>query len=458
MDQAPAVETARIEELLSSYRELQAQFDQVRERLRRAEDHRNTVARRIYDRVRSDYDRELDAIRLRLTPLRDELERVQEALEVQHREATAALQSVEEELSEAGFRHRIGEYPDPTFDEMKRALDAHAEDARLRQTSLQATLAAIAIMRSPESVADAPAEDMSAETTDQAPALVAPEVPAEIPSLGAVEVENETFVDDPFATSHDEAIINDDLSAIVIDEPPTLEATYEAAPAEMESTPAPEPESAPVLEAEVIAVADPAVAEAPAAPPEPEPTRTALINSFENPQQWVSELPPDSARGERRVRLSQPTPPPAPVRAKQTVQDEIDSVLSPFEAGVKAAARVETPAPARATSTVPSPASLPSLVFVSGPHTGQAIALLPTTLTIGREHDNNVEIKDPDVARYHARILRERDDFVVEDLNSSTGTWINGERQTRAVLSHGDVIRVGQTELALDFEWTTDSR
>jgi pSer/pThr/pTyr-binding forkhead associated (FHA) protein len=62
------------------------------------------------------------------------------------------------------------------------------------------------------------------------------------------------------------------------------------------------------------------------------------------------------------------------------------------------------------------------------------------------------------VARYHARILRERDDFVVEDLNSSSGTWINGERKARAVLSHGDVIRVGQTELALDYEWTTDSR
>jgi pSer/pThr/pTyr-binding forkhead associated (FHA) protein len=50
------------------------------------------------------------------------------------------------------------------------------------------------------------------------------------------------------------------------------------------------------------------------------------------------------------------------------------------------------------------------------------------------------------VARYHARILRERDQYVVEDLNSSTGTWVNGERKPRALLSHGDVIRVGQTE------------
>ncbi|HET6463587.1 MAG TPA: FHA domain-containing protein [Candidatus Krumholzibacteria bacterium] len=452
MDQAAAVETARIEELLSSYRELQEQFDQVRERLRRAEDHRHTVARRVYDRVRSEYDRELDGIRLRLIPLRDELERVQESLEVQYREAAAALQSVEEELSEATFRHRIGEYPDPTFDEMKRALDAHAEDARSRQTSLSATLATIAIIRSPENAADAAVDDPAAETTVEAPALVVPEVPAEIPSLGAGDAnDTEAFTDDPFAVSHDEGIINDDLSAIVVDEPPTLETTYEVVQPEPEST----PEPAPALE-EPLADVAPEPVYVRNAEPEPQVTRSALINAFENPQQWVSEIPPDTARAERRPRLSQPTPPVAPVRVKPSVQDEIDSVLSPFETAAKAPAPAH--APAGATSTAASPSSLPSLVFVSGPHTGQAIALLPTTLTIGREHDNNVEIKDPEVARYHARILRERDDFVVEDLNSSTGTWINGERKTRAVLSHGDVIRVGQTELALDFEWTTDSK
>ena len=443
MDQAAAVETARIEELLSSYRDLQQQFDQVRERLRRAEDHRHTVARRIYDRVRSDYDRELDALRLRLIPLRDELERVQESLEVQHREATAALQSVEEELSEADFRHRIGEYPDPTFDEMRRALDAHAEDARSRQAALQASLSAIAVMRSPENVADAPVADASVETAAVEPVAVVPEMPAEVPALGADDT-GEAFTDDPFATSPDEAIIHDDLSAIVVDEPPTLENTYDVT-ADIEPAPASEPAPAPMEE--IVAAPEPG----------PRAEGTALINAFENPQQWVSEMSPDSAHAERRVRLSQPTAPAAPVRAKQSVQEEIDSVLSPFETSPKATARVEA-APARATTTASSPSSLPSLVFVSGPHTGQAIGLLPTTLTIGREHDNNVEIKDPDVARYHARILRERDDFVVEDLNSSSGTWINGERKARAVLSHGDVIRVGQTELALDYEWTTDSR
>jgi pSer/pThr/pTyr-binding forkhead associated (FHA) protein len=99
---------------------------------------------------------------------------------------------------------------------------------------------------------------------------------------------------------------------------------------------------------------------------------------------------------------------------------------------------------------------MPSLVFVNGAHAGESIPLLPTTLTIGREHDNNVELKDPDVARYHARIVHERGRYVVEDLDSTTGTWVNGQRTKKAPLNNGDVVRVGSTEIAIDFEWASD--
>jgi len=99
---------------------------------------------------------------------------------------------------------------------------------------------------------------------------------------------------------------------------------------------------------------------------------------------------------------------------------------------------------------------MPSLVFVNGAHAGESFPLLPTTMTIGREHDNNVELKDPDVARYHARIVHERGSYIIEDLDSATGTWVNGKRTRRAPLSQGDVVRVGSTEIAIDFEWASD--
>ena len=453
MNPVTELETARIDELLGAFRDLQGQFDMVRERLRRAEEHRNTVPRRIYDRVRSDYDRELDAIRAKLSPLRDELDRVHETLEALVEEALAATHALEEELAEAEFRHRIGEFHPGAFDEMRGALDARASEARTRQANLQSALDAIAATRNtgvpvtgqaaPQELEEAPAPDPAPEHDDAAAADLT--TPAATTTL------------DMYST-------DEDFSSLIVDEPPSLQRTYEMSSPVASATPVHEPIDEP-LEEDNLADESSAVEEARVepviAPVAPSPHMDSLEDpqvvaappsprheNFENPHAWVSEMGADKSRPERRVRLSapsapRPVPPPAPPR------DEFDTALASLEPPVTTAA----PAPA-----APPQASLPSLVFVSGPHTGQAIALLPTTLTIGREHDNNVEIKDPDVARYHARILRERDTFVVEDLNSSTGTWVNGERKNRAVLSHGDVVRVGQTELALDYEWTTDSR
>jgi pSer/pThr/pTyr-binding forkhead associated (FHA) protein len=45
---------------------------------------------------------------------------------------------------------------------------------------------------------------------------------------------------------------------------------------------------------------------------------------------------------------------------------------------------------------------------------------------------------------------------VVEDLDSTTGTWVNGQRTKKAPLNNGDVVRVGSTEIAIDFEWASD--
>jgi hypothetical protein len=179
-----------------------------------------------------------------------------------------------------------------------------------------------------------------------------------------------------------------------------------------------EPEQTPAAETATTAVVDPpASARRPvlrASTPE-----NAAPVGFENPHDWVEEVGSDSRRRES-------------------------------DAPSKPAVTPSTQAPAPA-------AAPPSLVFVSGPHAGQSIPLLTTTLTIGREHDNNIEIKDADVARYHARILNDRGEYVIEDMASTTGTWVNGTRAQRAPLGHGDVIRIGQTEIAVDFEWASNS-
>jgi two-component system, cell cycle sensor histidine kinase and response regulator CckA len=63
---------------------------------------------------------------------------------------------------------------------------------------------------------------------------------------------------------------------------------------------------------------------------------------------------------------------------------------------------------------------------------------------IGRSPDASVLIEDAGVSRLHARITRtESGTFVIEDLGSRNGTFVNGKRITRHVLAFGDKIRLG---------------
>jgi hypothetical protein len=61
-------------------------------------------------------------------------------------------------------------------------------------------------------------------------------------------------------------------------------------------------------------------------------------------------------------------------------------------------------------------------------------------INIGRRLDNQIVIDDPRVSRYHAQIRFVRDKFVIFDLNSTGGTYVNGQRTSQSVLYPGDVI------------------
>src|SRR5437868_2136317 len=64
-------------------------------------------------------------------------------------------------------------------------------------------------------------------------------------------------------------------------------------------------------------------------------------------------------------------------------------------------------------------------------------------VAIGRQADNEVVIDDPAVNAKHAAVLAVGNDHIVEDLESGTGTFVNGSRISRHILQHGDVIQLG---------------
>jgi pSer/pThr/pTyr-binding forkhead associated (FHA) protein len=76
-------------------------------------------------------------------------------------------------------------------------------------------------------------------------------------------------------------------------------------------------------------------------------------------------------------------------------------------------------------------------------------------LTIGRLPDNAVVIDNPAVSGHHARVYSESGAVILEDLDSTNGTYVNGKHANRYVMRHGDVVLIGKHQLVFDntAEW-----
>jgi putative peptide zinc metalloprotease protein len=100
------------------------------------------------------------------------------------------------------------------------------------------------------------------------------------------------------------------------------------------------------------------------------------------------------------------------------------------------------------------PAAAFRLIIRTGPNPGVVIDLTKEVSMMGRDVTNDVVLGDAEVSRQHARITRTPAGFVLEDLGSTNGTFVNGERLAAPrVLNAGDLIGVGEN-VTLTFEST----
>ena len=92
---------------------------------------------------------------------------------------------------------------------------------------------------------------------------------------------------------------------------------------------------------------------------------------------------------------------------------------------------------------------MPSLFVIQGRNRGTRYDLAGNegAMSIGREAGNFVQLDDHEVSRRHAEIRPVGQSFVVGDLGSSNGTWLNDRRIDRAELATGDRIQIGRTIL-----------
>lgn len=88
---------------------------------------------------------------------------------------------------------------------------------------------------------------------------------------------------------------------------------------------------------------------------------------------------------------------------------------------------------------------MPTLFVIRGVDQGSRFELTEPTIRLGRDPSSTIPLHDTEVSRHHAEIRRIEGEYAISDLNSSNGTFINGQRIRHQQLTSGDQLQVGST-------------
>jgi len=128
----------------------------------------------------------------------------------------------------------------------------------------------------------------------------------------------------------------------------------------------------------------------------------------------------------------------------------------PQAAAVPAAAMAAAPAKAPAAAAPPAKggkattATVTRIIITSGPKSGLELPLGTEALTIGRSSESGLVIRDDYTSSHHARLLLWGEQWMIQDLDSTNGTWHDGARVTAPVpVLVGAPIKVGATTFEL---------
>jgi hypothetical protein len=99
------------------------------------------------------------------------------------------------------------------------------------------------------------------------------------------------------------------------------------------------------------------------------------------------------------------------------------------------------------------------LVMRTGPNPGEVFPLTKNEIYIGRDVNNDIAVSDQEVSRKHARLVMQAGGYVLEDLGSTNGTYVNGQRLMGPhVLRSGETVMLGENvSLVLEAVYDADA-
>jgi pSer/pThr/pTyr-binding forkhead associated (FHA) protein/tetratricopeptide (TPR) repeat protein len=204
-----------------------------------------------------------------------------------------------------------------------------------------------------------------------------------------------------------------------------------------------------VIDVQVVAPEPAVVPSQPRSPfaPPPPPAARPAPSPFSPPPPVMSSSgvdlePPTRGRPEGHASAS----PPWPHGSQSSPQPQYGARSSPPSGSVPLGPSVIAEAAGPETSpeapTVALPVT-PRLIGLAGYLKDQAVYLDQPETTVGRVKGSHLVIEDASVSRNHAKIIQKDGSFVLFDLRSYNGCYVNDTQITKADLSHGDTVRFG---------------
>jgi predicted Zn finger-like uncharacterized protein len=143
-------------------------------------------------------------------------------------------------------------------------------------------------------------------------------------------------------------------------------------------------------------------------------------------------------------------------REREASLADVEISVPPLELEMEPSEPAPAPDPVQAASPAPGfgEVALPSserysLAVIAGGQAGTVFQIHKATIVLGRGSAVDVQLRDPEVSRSHARIEIREDEVTLTDLGTTNGTWFDGAKVESVELSHQDEFTLGSTTLML---------
>jgi pSer/pThr/pTyr-binding forkhead associated (FHA) protein len=100
---------------------------------------------------------------------------------------------------------------------------------------------------------------------------------------------------------------------------------------------------------------------------------------------------------------------------------------------------------------------IPRLIAVDGPLRGRTFYLDEQVVSMGRKSSNHIRLEDPLASRRHCEIRNQGEQHIIEDLNSTNGTYVNGSRVKVDSLSDESLIEIGASRFLFRLQNSQES-